>query len=202
MTLTTPLTDTALVVVDLQRGTAGNPFFSPVDAVAERAGELTAAFRRHGLPVVIATFALSRPGADGQPAREEPDGFREPLAVLDVQPDDLRVTRPAWSAFSGTGLDTLLRDRGITRLVLTGVATSIGVESTAREARDLGYELVIASDAVTDLRAGDAREQHPADLPDAGAGRDHGGDPGCARPLTAALSACWPSGVQRAKMRP
>ena len=56
MTLTTPLADTALVVVDLQQGTAGNPFFSPVDAVVERAGELTAAFRRHGLPVVIAMW--------------------------------------------------------------------------------------------------------------------------------------------------
>ena len=153
MTLTIPLADTALVVVDLQQGTAGNPFFSPADAVAERARELTSAFRLHALTVVIATFALSRPGADGEPSREEPDGFREPLPVLDVQPSDLRVTRPAWSAFSGTGLDKVLRDRGVTRIVLTGVATSIGVESTAREAHDLGYEIVIASDAVTDLRA-------------------------------------------------
>lgn len=152
MALTTPLVDTALVVVDLQRGTAGNPFFSPFDAVADHVGELTAAFRRQGRPVVIATFALSRTGADGQPLREEPEGFREPLAVLDVQPDDLRITRTTWSAFSGTGLDKLLGDHGITRLVLTGVATSIGVESTAREAHDLGYEVVIASDAVTDLR--------------------------------------------------
>jgi nicotinamidase-related amidase len=153
MTLTTPLTDTALVVVDLQQGTAGYPFFSPIAAVTEHAGELIASFRGHGLPVVIATFAASRPGADGLPSREEPNGFREPLAVLDVQPGDLRVTRPAWSAFSGTDLDKMLRDHGITRLVLSGVATSIGVESTAREAHDLGYELVIASDAVTDLRA-------------------------------------------------
>ena len=151
MTLTTPLADTALVVVDLQQGTASNPFFNPVDTVAERAGELTAAFRRQRLPVVIATFALSRAGADGRPERAEPEGFREPLAVLDAQPDDLRVTRPAWSAFAGTGLDGLLCNHGITRLVLAGVATSIGVESTAREAHDLGYELVIASDAVTDL---------------------------------------------------
>jgi nicotinamidase-related amidase len=153
MAVTSPLANTALVVVDLQRGTAGNPFVSPVDAVAEHAVELTAAFRRHRLPVVIATFALSRPGADGQPSREEPDGFREPLAVLDVQSDDIRVARTAWSTFSGTGLDKILRDHGITRLVLTGVATSIGVESTARDAHDLGYELVIASDAVTDLRS-------------------------------------------------
>jgi nicotinamidase-related amidase len=152
VTLTTPLVDIALVIVDLQQGTAGNPFFSPVDLVAERAGQLTATFRRQGLPVVIATFALSRAGA-GQPERAEPEGFREPLAVLDAQPDDLRVTRPAWSAFSGTGLDGLLCDHGITRLVLAGVATSIGVESTAREAHDLGYEVVIASDAVTDLRS-------------------------------------------------
>ena len=153
MPLTSPLVNTALVVVDLQRGTAANPFFSPLDAVAQHADALTAAFRRHGLPVVIAAFALSRLDADGQPSRAEPDGFREPLAALDVQPDDVRVTRPAWSVFSGTGLDKTLRDRGITRLVLTGVATSIGVESTAREAHDLGYQLVIASDAVTDLRA-------------------------------------------------
>ena len=152
MAVTAPLIDTALVVVDLQRGTAGNPFFTPVDAVAAHAGELAAAFRRRGGPVVIATFALSRPAADGLPGRPEPEGFREPLPVLDIHPDDLTVTRPAWSAFSGTGLDRMLCDHGITRLVLTGVATSIGLESTAREAHDLGYELVIASDAVTDLR--------------------------------------------------
>lgn len=153
MAVTSPLTSTALVIVDLQKGTSGNPFFLPVDGVAERAGELAAAFRRHGLPVVVATFALSRAGSEDQPGRAEPEGFREPLAVLGVQADDLRVTRPAWSAFSGTRLNETLRDRGIARLVLTGVATSIGVESTSREARDLGYELVIASDAVTDLRA-------------------------------------------------
>ncbi|WP_243077152.1 isochorismatase family protein [Microbacterium sp. SS28] len=153
MALTAPLIDTALIVVDIQRGTAKNPFITAFDDVAAHAAELAAAFRRRGAPVVIATFALSRPAADGQPDRPEPEGFREPLGVLDVHPDDLTVTRPAWSAFSGTGLDRMLCDHGITRLVLAGVATSIGVESTAREARDLGYELVIASDAVTDLRA-------------------------------------------------
>ncbi|WP_243076359.1 isochorismatase family protein [Microbacterium sp. SS28] len=153
MAVTAPLANTALVVVDLQRGTSGNPFFTPFDAVAERAAELAEAFRRHGAPVAIAAFALTRPATDGQTERPEPEGFREPLALLDMHPDDIVVTRPAWSAFSGTGLDRMLCDHGITRLVLTGVATSIGVESTAREARDLGYELVIASDAVTDLRA-------------------------------------------------
>lgn len=135
----------ALIVVDLQQGTARSPFVMPADVVAERAGELATAFRDRGLPVVIATFELDRD--------DEPAFFGEPLSTLAVRADDLRVARPGWSAFAGTDLDAQLRARGVTGLVLAGVATSIGVESTARAAHDLGYELVVASDAVTDLRA-------------------------------------------------
>ena len=139
------LAHSALIVVDLQQGTARNPFVMPADVVAERAGELATAFRDRGLPVVIATFELDRD--------DEPAFFGEPLSTLAVRADDLRVARPGWSAFAGTDLDAQLRARGVTGLVLAGVATSIGVESTARAAHDLGYELVVASDAVTDLRA-------------------------------------------------
>ena len=137
------LAHSALIVVDLQQGTARNPFVTPADVVAERAGQLATAFRDRGLPVVIATFALRRD--------DEPQAFEEPLSTLAVRADDLRVARPTWSAFVGTNLDAQLRSRGVTRLVLAGVATSIGVESTARAAHDLGYEIIVASDAVTDL---------------------------------------------------
>jgi nicotinamidase-related amidase len=128
------LTETAaLVVVDLQerlrtRGVAG------FDAVVARTADLARAFRATGRPVVLVTV-----------------GDDVPVPELEPHEDDLRVTKPGWSALTRTGLDAELRARGVTQLVLTGVATSIGVESTARSARDLGYELVLVTDAVADV---------------------------------------------------
>ena len=63
------------------------------------------------------------------------------------------VTKRTWSAFAGTRLDELLRARDVTQLVIVGVATSFGVESTARDAYDAGFNLTFAVDAITDLRA-------------------------------------------------
>ena len=60
------------------------------------------------------------------------------------------MTKQTWGAFHRTPLDTLLRDRGVTQIVLTGVATSAGVESTARSAHEHGYHVVLATDAMTD----------------------------------------------------
>ncbi|GAA2971653.1 nicotinamidase-related amidase [Microbacterium terrae] len=140
--------DAALLVIDLQRGTAANPFVTPIEDVVAHAGRLATAFRAHGMPVAVATFALG-----GAPGRSEPEGFGDALPEVGEGPEDLRVTRTAWSAFSGTDLDQQLRARGIHRLVVVGVATSIGVESTLRDAHDRGYELVVVADAVTDLAA-------------------------------------------------
>jgi nicotinamidase-related amidase len=63
------------------------------------------------------------------------------------------VTKRNWGAFHGTDLDVHLRRRGITQIVLTGVATSIGVESTARAAFEHGYNVTLATDTMTDLAA-------------------------------------------------
>ena len=65
-------------------------------------------------------------------------------------PSDHLVTKQSWGAFLGTSLDDYLRRRGVTQLVLTGVATSAGVESTARSAYDLGYNVTLVVDAMTD----------------------------------------------------
>jgi nicotinamidase-related amidase len=123
----------ALVVVDLQERlrTRGVPGFA---AVVARTADLAQAFRQTGRPVVLVTV-----------------GEDVPLPELDPQPDDLRVTKPGWGALTRTGLDDELRARGVTQVVLTGVATSIGVESTARAAHDLGYDLVLVTDAVADV---------------------------------------------------
>ena len=66
-----------------------------------------------------------------------------------MQPGDLLITKRQWSAFYGTELDLQLRRRGIGSIVLGGVSTQIGVESTARQAYEHGYELLIVKDATT-----------------------------------------------------
>lgn len=73
---------------------------------------------------------------------------------LEIGGDDLIITKRGWNAFYGTELDLQLRRRRITGIVLAGISTSIGVESTARAANERGYELTVVTDAVTDLVAG------------------------------------------------
>ena len=65
------------------------------------------------------------------------------------------MTKRTWGAFHGTTLDEQLRARGVTQVVVTGVSTSAGVESTARSAHEHGYHVVLATDAMTDT-SGDA----------------------------------------------
>jgi hypothetical protein len=72
-----------------------------------------------------------------------------------VQWGDLEVTRGGWSAFAGTGLAEQLRARDVRQVVLVGVATTFGVESTARDAYDAGFSVLVVSDAVTDRSAAD-----------------------------------------------
>ncbi len=71
------------------------------------------------------------------------------VAEIGSGPDDSTVDRGAWSAFAGTGLNQVLSDRNVTEVVIVGLATNFGVESTAHAAYDLGYHVVLASDAVT-----------------------------------------------------
>jgi nicotinamidase-related amidase len=66
-------------------------------------------------------------------------------------PDDITVTKRTWGAFYGTDLDLQLRRRGVTQIVLAGLTTSIGVESTARAAYERGYHVTLATDAMADL---------------------------------------------------
>ena len=75
------------------------------------------------------------------------------MPELERGPGDDQVTKRTWGAFLGTDLDAYLRARGATQIVLAGIATSIGVESTARSAYDLGYNVVLVTDAMTDRDA-------------------------------------------------
>ncbi|NUR08522.1 MAG: hydrolase [Nocardioidaceae bacterium] len=161
MTLSTLDRSVALVVVDLQRGVVGldtAPY--PAADVVARTVELADAFRTHGAPVVLVRVSFAADGADAPPgrteagpARQRPEGWDEIVDELAGHPDDLVVTKRNWGAFHGTDLDVHLRRRGVTQVVLTGIATSIGVESTARSAHEHGYHVTLVSDAMADASA-------------------------------------------------
>ena len=155
MALTTIDPKPALIIIDLQKGLTGLDTVHPLGEVVERSAELARAFRGHGLPVVLVNVAGRAPGRTevsarvGTGAAPAPD-WTEIVAELDPQPGDHRVTKERWGAFFGTPLDALLRGLGVTQVILTGVSTSSGVESTARSAYEHGYHVVVAVDAVTD----------------------------------------------------
>ncbi len=145
----------ALVVVDLQKGIVAMPTVHPAMEIVGRAAKLADAFRAKKLPVVLVNVAGSAPGrTDAGPFKgERPADWAELLPELNAQSGDYRVTKRRWGALLGTDLDAYLRGHGVTQILLAGIATSIGVESTARSAFDLGYNVAIVTDAVTDRNA-------------------------------------------------
>ncbi|AKV00369.1 Nicotinamidase/isochorismatase family protein [Labilithrix luteola] len=146
---------TALVVIDLQKAVLAFPSAHPSGPVLEKAGRLAAAFRKKQWPVVLVNVAGAAPGrTDTGPMNFAlPPDWTELVPELDAQPSDIRVTKVVWGAFYGTALDLELRRRSITQIVLCGISTSIGVETTARSAYELGYNVSLAVDAMTDISA-------------------------------------------------
>jgi nicotinamidase-related amidase len=145
---------TALIVIDLQKGLAGlvpAPIFAPV---VERSRALADAFRARGLPVVLVSADGIAPGRTEQPSRlrDLPPGFADVVDELDPQPGDIRVTKQTWGAFAHSDLAARLEALGVTQVVVTGVATGSGVESTARQAYEAGFNVTLAIDAMADLR--------------------------------------------------
>ena len=154
MPLTTLDPTAALVVIDLQRGVLALPVAQPVDDIVRNAAALAAAFRRRNLPVVLVRATGRAPGrTDAGPSAllaTRPADWADLVDELDVSPSDLVVTKQTWGAFTATSLDDDLRARGVTQVVLAGIATSAGVESTARNAHELGYHVVLVTDAMAD----------------------------------------------------
>jgi len=150
MTVTTLDPTTALVVIDLQKGIVSLPTAHPVGEVVKRAGALADAFRRHGLPVVLVNVAGGAPGRQARSLGALPADWAELVPELNRQPGDHLVTKRTWGAFTNTGLEEYLKKHGVTQVVIAGVATSAGVESTARQAHELGFNVTLAIDAMTD----------------------------------------------------
>ncbi len=155
MPVTTLDPKSALIVIDLQKGVVGLPTVHPANAVVKRARELADAFRRHALPVVLVNVDGGAPGRAEQTrsTRDFPAGWTDLVPELNHQPTDHTVTKRTWGAFTNTGLEKHLRGLGITQVVIAGVSTSIGVESTARHAHENGFHVTLAVDAMTDMNA-------------------------------------------------
>jgi nicotinamidase-related amidase len=153
MALTTLDPKTALIVIDLQQGMVALSTVLPIDEVVKQASALADAFRRHRLPVVLVNVAGAPPGRKEQirSQAEPPAGWTDLLPELNQQPEDHTVTKRTPGAFMHTALAEYLRNQGVTQVVVVGVSTSSGVESTARQAYEHGFNVTLAIDAMADL---------------------------------------------------
>jgi len=150
---------TALVVIDLQRGTAAMPAAPhPASDVVTHAAAIANALRAAGGTVVLVRVTPSTDGRDAlrpwtdmpawHPGPRPPD-WAEIVPELGPEPGDLVITKRQWGAFYGTELDLQLRRRGVDTILLVGISTNVGVESTARDAYERGYDQVFVEDAMT-----------------------------------------------------
>ena len=150
---------TALLLIDLQKGIVRREFAPyTADQVIKTATALTDRFRHAGAAVVLVNVGFSKDFKDAlnqpvdQPRAVPPGGFPADFSELVdglAKPGDILITKRQWGAFHGTELDLQLRRRGIQSIVLGGITTNMGVESTARQAWEHGYSVVIAEDATS-----------------------------------------------------
>lgn len=155
MALTMLDPNTALIVVDLQQGIVALPTVHPIGDVVKQTRLLLDAFRVRELPVVLVNVAGGAPGRTEQLRRSVPlaEDWTDLIPELDQQPRDITVTKHSWGAFATTDLQQQLESRGVTQVVIAGVATGTGVEATARQAYEAGFNVTLAVDAMTDMRA-------------------------------------------------
>src|SRR5690348_15871078 len=152
MAMTTLDPITALIVIDLQKGIVGMPTAHPAAEIVARAAELARAFRRHHLPVVLVNVTSGAPGRveQSRSTAGRPADWAELVPELGQHPTDHLVTKRTWGAFTNTGLRESLEKLRVTVVGIAGIATSAGVESTARFAHELGFNVAITLDAMTD----------------------------------------------------
>jgi nicotinamidase-related amidase len=159
-------TTTALVVIDLQKGIVAQPTEPyPPQEVIRNAAQLVKVFRKNGMPVFLVHVvttpetilkvesdqSFSRPGP-------LPPDWSEFVPEIAPVPSDIVITKRQWGAFYGTDLELQLRRRGMHTIVLCGISTDFGVESTARFAYEYGFQQIFAEDAMSSRSA----EQHNA----------------------------------------
>jgi nicotinamidase-related amidase len=151
---------TALVLIDLQNAVVGmNPAPHTAAQVVENSKKLADAFRGQGAPFVYVRVDLNdfmklpvdQPHNLGD--KPLPAIASEIAPAAGFRPGDILVTKRHWGAFAGTDLEQQLKSRGIDTVVLTGISTNAGVESTARQGTGLGFAFVLVEDACSSQNA-------------------------------------------------
>jgi nicotinamidase-related amidase len=162
----------ALVVIDIQKGVvAMDRKLEPYTAnqLVANVSKLVQRFRELGMPVFLVHVTsidgkdMLRPITDQQvqwSSSQRPPDWAEFVEEIRPTEKDIVISKRQWGAFYGTELDLQLRRRRIDTIVLCGVSTNIGVETTAREAYQHGYNQVF----VTDAMAARSKDEHEATL--------------------------------------
>jgi nicotinamidase-related amidase len=165
--------NTALVAIDLQRGIVATPTFPhSTEEVLRNTARIAERLRGLGGLVVYVRVDMLNPLrlATDVPPRD-PNAAPPPAAALELVPEagfragDLLITKRHWGAFAGTNLEQELRQRSVHTVVLTGISTNIGVESTARQGTGLGFSFVVVEDACAARDAADHRHAFEKILP-------------------------------------
>ena len=155
---------TALVIIDLQRGIVARASAPhSTSQVVDNSARIGRACKDAGglvLPVHVA-FSPSEADLLQQPIDAPmvlppggiPPAWGELLPEITALDAEVVITKRQWSAFYGTELDLQLRRRGIKTIVLTGISTNFGVESTARDAWQHGYDVIVVEDACASAEA-------------------------------------------------
>jgi nicotinamidase-related amidase len=152
---------TALILVDLQNGVVAMPTapYSSTEVI-QRSRLLAETFRGKGAAVIYVRVDIGdflQLPVDS--SHRDPNAPPPPAVASEIAPEagfqtgDLLITKRHWGAFAGTELEQLLKERGIETVALGGIATNIGVESTARQGTGLGFAFVIVEDACAGLDA-------------------------------------------------
>lgn len=153
---------TAIIVVDLQKGIVGLTGVPHTGAtVVRNTARILKAGRKAQAHVVLVHVGGAGDGRDRlhpiadnamTPGQRPPD-WADLVPELEQAPGDIVILKRQWGAFYGTDLDLQLRRRAITDLIVCGIATEFGVESTVRDAYERGYQQVLVADAMTALNA-------------------------------------------------
>ena len=148
---------TALVIIDLQYGLIPLPVQPRTfDDVVKRTAQLAEAFRAKGAPVIwvrvdlfnFRQLIVDQPMMDPNAPPPPPESV-EIVAEAGKKADELLITKRFWGAFDTTPLEAELHKRGIETIVLCGISTDIGVETSARSAATLGFNVVVVEDATS-----------------------------------------------------
>ncbi len=157
---------TAVVVIDVQRlftDMVGAPIEPPLAQVLPRIREFLTEARRAGTIVVLVRTIIA-PNEHSQSTMQWPEQMRAGMApgaagtefdsCLDVQPSDVEVVKPRYSAFFGTQLDETLRARGTKSVIVLGLTTNVCVQSTVRDAWQRDYSTITIEDCCAEVGEG------------------------------------------------